>query len=141
MSNVRAAFAEHLSSQMRRSLNEARVGPDGFRANAEAKTEEFSAGTSDDTSPYLCLDERTRAFAAVILPLPAMLLEGFMDYGEPHIHDWDAGVRRTFNNGRVARLKLIEFDTGPMNCISGVMVIFGTLDKLVHSLPGRARHK
>lgn len=96
---------------------------------------------ADDISPYLFLDGRTRAFGFVIVPLPAMSLEDFIDYGQPYIHDWDAEVRRTFDNGRAARLKLVEFDTGPMNYISAAIVIFGTVDKLVHSLPDRARHQ
>lgn len=96
---------------------------------------------ADDISPYLFLDRQTQAFGFAVIPLPAMSLEEFIDYGEPHVNNWDADVRDTFDSGRKARLKLIEFETGPMEYISGVIVIFGTVDKLVHSLPDRAKHQ
>lgn len=91
-----------------------------------------------DVSSYLFLDKDTRAFGLVIIPRTLEKIEFFREYYA------DRGISNTdqmfANLGQGARLVLPGFDSGRMEYISVVEVIFGTTDKLIASLPDRQQH-
>ena len=96
---------------------------------------------ADEISPYLFLDKATQAFGFVIVPLPPMTLAQFAEYGESQdLIDWEAKVEQRFLERGYAQYQLRDFDTGPMEYISAVVVEFGTVDKLIQILPDRDRH-
>lgn len=95
---------------------------------------------ASDLSPYLFLDKDTQAFGFVIVPLPAMTLEEFKSYGTPSVLEWESKVQAWFDRTGFARLRIREFDSGPMEYISAVNIVFGPVDKLVACLPDRVRH-
>lgn len=91
-----------------------------------------------DISQYLFLDRETRAYGMVIIPMPQGTLEEIRQFhAEQGI---DFGETTHFQAGRFARLVLPNFDSGPMEYISCISVLFGTTDKLIASLPDRQRH-
>lgn len=91
-----------------------------------------------DISQYLFLDRETQAFGFVIVPLPQAELNELESFlAEQGI---ELGETKDFHDGRFARLVLPGFDSGPMEFISCVSVLFGTTDKLIASLPDRQRH-
>ena len=97
---------------------------------------------ADEISPYLFLDKKTQAFGFAIVPLLPMTLEEFEEYGElMGLTDWEAKVEQRFQQRGYARYQLLDFDTGPMEYISPVVVQFGAVDKLIQNLPDRDRHK
>ena len=96
---------------------------------------------ADEISPYLFLDKGTQAFGFIIVPLAPMTLAEFKEYGESQdLTDWDAITEERFAERGYARYNLSDFDTGPMEYISAVVVRFGTVDKLIQILPDRDRH-
>ena len=96
---------------------------------------------ADEISPYLFLDKATQAFGFIIVPLLPMTLAEFKEYGESQdLTDWDVKVEERFQERGYAQYQLLDFDTGPMEYISAVVVQFGTVDKLIQSLPDRDRH-
>jgi hypothetical protein len=105
---------------------------------------EFSALDIDDfewatdISQYLFLDRGTQAFGFMIVPMPQMKFHELKTfYAEQGI---DFGNTEHFQENRFARFVLSDFDSGPMEFISSVSVLFGTTDKLIASLPDRQRH-
>lgn len=98
--------------------------------------EDFEWAT--DISQYLFLDRETQAFGFMIVPMPQRkfteLKEFYAEQG------FDFGETEHFQESRLARLVLPDFDSGPMEFIGCVSVLFGTTDKLIASLPDRQRH-
>jgi hypothetical protein len=97
---------------------------------------------ADEISPYLFLDKETRAFGFIIVPQPPMRLEEFKEWGKVEgVHGIDGDlVERKLSEGGYAQYQLVDFDTGPMEYISAIKVLFGTVDKLIQSLPDRDNH-
>ena len=96
---------------------------------------------ANEISPYLFLDKKTQAFGFIIVPLPPMTLTEFKEYGElMGLTDWEAKIEQRFQERGYARYQLSDFDTGPMEYVSAVVVQFGAVDKLIQSLPDRKRH-
>ena len=96
---------------------------------------------ADEISPYLFLDKKTQAFGFAIVPLPPMTLKEFKEYGElMGLTDWEEKVEQRFQERGYARYQLSDFDTGPMEYVSAVVVQFGAVDKLIQNLPDRKRH-
>ncbi|MCZ4367536.1 hypothetical protein [Sulfitobacter dubius] len=104
----------------------------------EVGVEEFF--WADNISPYLFLDNATQAYGFLIVPQPSMTLEEYREYGRSYMTNWDAKVDKQFEKPRATGLKFSDFDTGPMNYISVVQIVFGTIDKLINSLPDRDQH-
>jgi hypothetical protein len=94
---------------------------------------------ANDISPYLFLDKATQAFGFVIVPQPAMTLDQFKAYGSPFL-GWEKRVQAWFDRTGFARLRIVDFDSGPMEYISVMNIVFGPVDKLVGCLPDRVRH-
>lgn len=93
---------------------------------------------STDISQYLFLDRETQAFGFMIVPMPQMKFNELKNFhAEQGI---SFGNTEHFEEGRLARFVLSDFDSGPMEFISCVSVLFGTTDKLIASLPDRQRH-
>jgi hypothetical protein len=100
------------------------------------KVEDFEWAT--DISQYLFLDRETQAFGFMIVPMPQMKFDELKNFhAEQGI---DLADTEHFQEGRLARFVLSDFDSGPMEFISCVSVLFGTTDKLIASLPDRQRH-
>lgn len=92
-----------------------------------------------DISPYLFLDKATQAFGFVIVPQPAMTVDQLKVYGD-RITDWSDKVDAWFARTGFARLRMLDFDSGPMEYISVMNIVFGPVDKLVGCLPDREHH-
>ena len=98
--------------------------------------EDFDWAT--DISQYLFLDRETQAFGFMIVPIPQMKFHELQQfYADQGI---DFGDAEHFQESRLARFVLPDFDSGPMEFVSCISVLFGTTDKLVASLPDRQRH-
>jgi len=98
--------------------------------------EDFEWAT--DISQYLFLDRETQAFGFTIIPMPQRKFYEIKDfYAE---QGFDFGDVYHFQENRLARLVLPDFDSGPMEFVSCLSVFFGTTDKLIASLPDRQRH-
>ena len=98
--------------------------------------EDFDWAT--DISQYLFLDRETQAFGFMIVPIPQMKFHEVQQfYADQGI---DFGDAEHFQESRLARFVLPDFDSGPMEFVSCISVLFGTTDKLVASLPDRQRH-
>lgn len=95
---------------------------------------------AQDISPYLFLDKATQAFGFVIVPQPPMTVEEYTNYGSPQITDWAVMVEKQLQKSSTPGFTIFDFNTGPMEYISAVQVVFGTVDKLIKSLPDRVRH-
>lgn len=95
---------------------------------------------AEDISPYLFLDKATQAFGFLIVPQAPMTLEEYKKYGRLNITNWEASVDRQFEKSRTPEFTVLNFCTGPMEYISVVNFVFGTVDKLIKSLPDRNRH-
>jgi hypothetical protein len=98
---------------------------------------------ADEISPYLFLDNETRAFGFIIVPQPPMKLEEFKRWGKVEgVNGIDGDlVEKRLSEGGYAQYQLLDFDTGPMEYISVILMRFGAVDKLIQSLPDRDRHK
>lgn len=102
------------------------------------KSEEFI--WASDISPYVFLDVETRAFGFLLIPMPAMSFLEFKNYGEEFSEGWKSGVDARFEREGFCRLSFPGFDSGPMEFISAVHIIFGPIDKLALLMPGRVKH-
>ena len=97
---------------------------------------------ANEISPYLFLDKATQAYGFVLVPLPAMKLDEFKEWGTIEGIGGINGnqVEQDIKNKGYARYSFLDFDTGSMEYLSAVKVQFGTVDKLIQSLPDRDRH-
>jgi hypothetical protein len=91
-----------------------------------------------EISPYLFLDIKTSAFGFVILPHPAMSVSDHMDFMSKN--GINVTIESHFGPDRFARFAPNGFDSGEMQFISATSVVFGTIDKLIASLPDRKQH-
>lgn len=128
-------------------FNSAPIWNGAFLLEADAKLlphigniqpNEFS--WEQDISPYLFLDKETHAFGFLIVPMPAMKLEDFITYGQADVDGWEDGVVDYFEKKDFCNFQLNDYDTGTMDFISPVHVIFGPVDKLLRLLPERKSH-
>lgn len=96
---------------------------------------------ANEISPYLFLDRETHAFGFMIIPMPAMTLDEFKEYGSAELDGWEEGVESRFLKQGFCRYQIPGLDTGLMEYISPVHVKFGPIDKLIQLLPDRKRHE
>lgn len=98
--------------------------------------EDFEWAT--DISQYLFLDRETKAFGFLIMPMPQMKFHEVKDFLAGQGINFEDTEH--FQEGHWARFVLSDFNSGPMEFVSCISVLFGTTDKLIASLPDRQRH-